>query len=227
MIRSRKALGEREGTIFILSAPSGAGKTTLINGLLKIFPEVMLSVSYTTRARRKGETHGRDYFFVAERAFAAMRDGDGFAEWARVHGAFYGTPCRPLERSIRRGQDVLLDIDVQGARKIKRQYPHHAVSIFLLPPSWQELQKRLALRGTDRKESIRQRLENARREIGELMRYDYLVVNREIREALDCLKSIVIAERLRISRLHGGGDVRGKLVESRLKRKANIQRLLT
>lgn len=222
MIRSSRALGKREGTIFILSAPSGAGKTTLINGLLKIFPEVMLSVSYTTRSRRKGETHGRDYFFVREEVFAAMRARDGFAEWARVHGSLYGTPCRPLERSIRRGQDVLLDIDVQGARKIKNQYPHHAVSIFLLPPSWQELQKRLALRGTDQKESIRQRLENARREIREVMRYDYLVMNREIREALGSLKSIMAAERLRISRLKGGGSVQSKLAESRRKRTVKI-----
>lgn len=193
-------LAKREGVIFILSAPSGAGKTTLINGLTAIFPDVTLSVSYTTRSRRSGEVSGRDYHFVAEKKFTEMQTQGDFAEWANVHGFLYGTLRWPLEQNIRRGRDVLLDIDVQGARKVKKQY-HHAVSIFLLPPSWQELGKRLALRGTDRRESIRQRLENARREIGEIMRYDYLVVNREIKEALESLKSIVIAERLRISRV--------------------------
>lgn len=193
-------LTKREGVIFILSAPSGAGKTTLINGLMEIFPEITLSVSYTTRDRRSGEVPGRDYHFAAKRKFAAMRARGDFAEWASVHGALYGTPRGPLEQIIRRGRDVLLNIDVQGARKIKKQY-RHAVSIFLLPPSWQELGKRLALRGTDRRESIRQRLENARREIGEIMRYDYVVVNREVGGALESLKSIVIAERLKISRI--------------------------
>lgn len=195
-----RVLTKREGVIFILSAPSGAGKTTLIKRLMAIFPEIRPLVSYTTRICRSGEVPGRDYHFVAKKKFAAMRAGGRFAEWANVHGFLYGTPRQPLEQSIRRGRDVLLDIDVQGARRIKRQYPR-AVSIFLLPPSWQELENRLALRGTDRRESIRQRLENARREIREIMRYDYLVVNREIQKALESLKSIVIAERLKISRV--------------------------
>ena len=189
-----------DGVIFVISAPSGAGKTTLIYKLLEIFPDMVLSVSYTTRQPRSGETPGRDYHFVTEKKFSAMRARGGFAEWASVHGALYGTPRRPLEENIRRGRDFLLDIDVQGARRIKKLY-RHAVSIFLLPPSWAELQKRLALRGTDRRETIRQRLENARREIREIMRYDYFVLNREIREALEALKAIVIAERLRISRV--------------------------
>lgn len=199
-MRSSGILTKREGVIFILSAPSGAGKTTLISRLMAIFPEITLSVSYTTRARRSGEVPGRDYHFVAQKKLVEMRSRGDFAEWANVHGSLYGTPRRPLEQNIRRGRDMLLDIDVQGARKIKSQYPH-AVSIFLLPPSWQELEKRLALRGTDRRESIRQRLKDARREIREIMRYDYVVVNREIRQALESLKSIVTAERLRVSRL--------------------------
>lgn len=204
MTRSSRTLAEREGTIFILSAPSGAGKTTLISRLLKIFPEMRLSVSYTTRPTRPGEVQGRDYFFVGEKKFAAMRAGGAFAEWARVHGAFYGTPRPPLDRSVQRGRDILLDIDVQGARKIKKQY-RGAVSIFLLPPSWHELEKRLAGRGTDRRENIRRRLENARREIQAIMRYDYFLVNREIGEALASLKSIVVAERQRISRVRKWG----------------------
>jgi guanylate kinase len=193
-------LTKRKGVIFILSAPSGAGKTTLIKKLLKLFPDITLSVSCTTRARRPGETAGRDYHFVTEKHFAALRSRSGFAEWARVHGYFYGTPRAPLERTIAQGRDILLDIDVQGARKIKRQYPD-AVSIFVLPPSRRELEQRLARRGTDRKETIRKRLENARREIREIMRYDYAVENRELRRAVEEAEAIVTAERLRVARL--------------------------
>lgn len=200
MSQPSRSIAERAGAIFILSAPSGAGKTTLISRLLRLFPEMALSISYTTRPKRQGEAHGRHYFFVGKKKFAAMRAGGAFAEWASVHGALYATPRRPLEQSLRRGRDILLDIDVQGARRIKKQYPA-AVSIFLLPPSWHELEKRLASRGTDRRESIRRRLENARREIRSIMRYDYFVVNREIREALACLKSIVAAEKQKISRV--------------------------
>ncbi len=130
----------------------------------------------------------------------AMRRRGDFAEWANVHGSFYGTPWRPLERNLRNGYDVLLDIDVAGFRKIKRRYPA-AVSVFLLPPSWRELERRLARRKTDGKNVIRQRLKNARRELQESRRYDYLIVNREIRDALESLKSIVRAERLRVTRI--------------------------
>lgn len=202
MMRSSGTLPRREGVVFILSAPSGAGKTTLIRRLLAIFPAITLSVSYTTRSPRRGEIGGRDYHFVTERSFARMLARDVFAEWAKVHGSLYGTPRGPLERCVRRGRDILLDIDVEGARKIKRQHPH-AVSIFLLPPSRRELEKRLALRGTDQRDIVRKRLENARREIRELLRYDYTVVNRKLREALESLKSIIVAERHRTSRSKG------------------------
>lgn len=202
MMRLSEVLTKREGIIYILSAPSGAGKTTLIKKLLAIFPEIRLIVSYTTRGRRAGESSGRDYHFVTEQAFASIRSRGGFAEWAQVHGSFYGTPRLPLEQSIRRGRDVLLDIDVQGAKKIKKQYPR-AVSIFILPPSWRELARRLALRGTDRQASIRRRLDNARREIRQLMRYNYIVINREVQEALKSLGAIVVAERHRVSRTRG------------------------
>ncbi|MBI2360845.1 MAG: guanylate kinase [Deltaproteobacteria bacterium] len=201
-----KRLGEvfhkREGIILIVSAPSGAGKTTLIRKLLSIFPDMELMVSYTTRRRRAGEVSGRDYHFVTKEEFMAIRARGGFAEWAEVHGSLYGTPRAPLEDGIRRGRDALLDIDVQGAKRIKKAYPQ-SVSVFLLPPSWRELARRLALRGTDHRESIRRRLENARREIREMMRYDYIVVNREIKEAVKLLGAIVLAERHRISRIRG------------------------
>jgi len=203
----------REGIIFILSAPSGAGKTTLIHKVLKVFPDMTLSVSCTTRARRAGEVARRDYHFITRDTFARMQAKGEFAEWAKVHGYLYGTPRRPLEASIRRGRDTLLDIDVQGARKIKRQYPH-AVSIFLLPPSWRELQQRLARRGTDRMNTIRQRLANARREIRDIIRYDYLIVNRDIGEALESLRSIVVAERLKVSRFKAISSQRSAVTKS-------------
>lgn len=191
---------KRKGVLFIVSAPSGAGKTTLVKRLIKLIPDIRLSVSCTTRRTRPGEIPGEDYHFVGERKFELMRDRGDFAEWANVHGSFYGTPWRPLERHLRNGDDVLLDIDVVGCRKIKSRYSN-AVSIFLLPPSWRELERRLALRKTDGREMIRKRLKNAERELHEITTYDYLIVNRKIREAVDSLESIVLAERLRVSRV--------------------------
>jgi guanylate kinase len=133
---------KRSGIIFILSAPSGAGKTTLTNGLREHYPEIKLSVSCTTRARRNGEVDGRDYRFISEERFAAMREKGEFAEWAKVHDHFYGTPREPLDRCLKAGQDMLLDIDVQGAQKIKGLYAD-AVAVFLLPPSRCVLERRL------------------------------------------------------------------------------------
>lgn len=194
------SLAKRHGIIFILSAPSGAGKTTLYNGLREIYPEIRLSVSCTTRARRAGEVNGRDYRFLSENEFHALKSKGLFAEWAKVHDYYYGTPRQPLDQSIAAGRDILLDIDVQGARQIKQAYPR-AVSVFLLPPSLHELKRRLAARGTDGREIIRRRLANARGEIGEIFHYDYYVVNREVSEAVRVLSSIVEAERARISRV--------------------------
>lgn len=190
----------REGIIFILSAPSGTGKTTLIKGLRAAYPELRLSISCTTRERRPGEMHGRDYYFVGMKKFAAMKAKGDFAEWAKVHDFLYGTPRRSLDQSIRLGRDILLDIDVQGTRTIKRKYPQ-AVSIFLVPPSWRELQRRLARRGTDGQEIIRRRLLNARSEIRDIIKYDYYVVNRQLEESLALLKSIVEAERAKTFRV--------------------------
>jgi guanylate kinase len=191
---------KRRGILFIISGPSGVGKTTLIKRLLKSFPDILLSVSCTTRARRRGESLGRDYHFVSVNRFKAMRSRGGFAEWAKVHDALYGTPRRPVEQALRRGRDALLEIDVQGTRKIKRRYPG-AVAIFIAPPSWHELRRRLSRRGTDGRKTMAKRLENARREIHESMRYDYLVVNTDLGTAVDNARAIVAAERLRIARL--------------------------
>lgn len=191
---------KRQGIIFIVSAPSGTGKTTLINGLRSFYPDIRMSISCTTRARRYGEVHGRDYRFMTRERFRAMKNRGEFAEWARVHDFDYGTPRKPLDQSVRAGRDILLDIDVQGARKIKQAYPE-SVSIFLLPPSLRELERRLALRGTDRQEAIRRRLANARGEIQQIIEYDYYVVNREVKDSLGLLRSIVETERARTSRV--------------------------
>ena len=190
----------REGVIFIVSAPSGAGKTTLVKRLLEAMPDLTLSVSYTTRAARPGEVAGKDYHFVTKRRFIAMRSRGAFAEWAEVHGSLYGTPRRPLERIVQSGRDVLLDIDVQGTRQLRKCYGA-AVSIFVLPPSWKELKKRLTRRGTDQRQEIQRRLENARQELREISQYDYFLLNSDLRESLEWLKSIVRAERSKVARV--------------------------
>jgi guanylate kinase len=200
MKRPYRPLAKRQGIIFILSAPSGAGKTTLYNGLREIYPEIRLSVSWTTRARRRGEISGRDYRFISERRFAALKRRGEFAEWARVHDYYYGTPKRPLVRAVKAGQDIFLDIDVQGARKIKQAYPE-AVAVFILPPSMAELKRRLSARGTDGKATIERRLANARGEMSEIIKYDYYVVNRELGAAIKSLSAIVEAERARTVRV--------------------------
>ena len=200
MMKTRATMAKSNGVILILSAPSGAGKTTLIKKLMHAFPQIRLSVSYTTRETRAGEMPGQDYHFVGEKKFEQMRGRGEFAEWANVHGSFYGTPRKALEHNINSGRDVLLDIDVQGSRRIKGRYPN-AVSVFLLPPSLRELERRLAHRRTDSKEIIRKRLENAKRELVAIHGYDYFVVNEKVRDALAALKSILIAERHRVSRV--------------------------
>jgi guanylate kinase len=193
-------VSKRQGIIFIISAPSGAGKTTLIAGLRAVYPDLKLSISYTTRAQRDGEVNGRDYHFITPRQFALMKARGEFAEWAKVHDFLYGTPRKPLDQCTRGGRDILLDIDVQGAKKIQRVYAG-AVSIFLLPPSLRELERRLALRGTEAKETIRRRLANARGEIREILKYDYYVVNQDVKKAIALLKSIVQSERARTCRV--------------------------
>jgi guanylate kinase len=190
----------RQGIVFILSAPSGAGKTTLYNGLRQIYPEIELSVSCTTRAPRRGERPGRDYRFITARHFEELKRRGRFAEWAKVHDYHYGTLKKPLDQAILGGRDILLDIDVQGARAIKLSYPD-AVAVFVLPPSLAELRRRLSARGTDDQRIIQRRLANARGEMLRIIDYDYFVVNRRIDEAVAVLAGIVEAERSRVSRV--------------------------
>lgn len=187
------------GIVFIVSAPSGAGKTTLTRRVLGLYPEMTLSVSCTTRAPRTGETSGEDYHFVSERVFRRRLDAGEFAEWAEVHGSLYGTPRLGLERQLRKGQDVLLDIDVQGARQIKQHF-QSAVAIFVLPPSLTELRRRLAARGTDERKTIEQRWLRAQDEIQEIEGYDYFIVNRDVDDAVARLAAIIAAERVKVCR---------------------------
>ncbi len=175
----RKCVGENrvKGKIFVISAPSGAGKTTLCKKILSEFPDKFhYSVSATTRKKREGEVDGVDYRFVSIDEFKRMIDNDEFAEWAEVHGNYYGTPRSEIEDNISKGINVLLDIDVQGGMNIKKEYPE-AVTIFIEPPSMKELERRLKVRGADDERTIKRRLENAKREMEYRSRYDHRVVN--------------------------------------------------
>jgi guanylate kinase len=189
-----------QGILFILSAPSGAGKTTLSRRLLNAVPDLRLSISYTTRAPRPGEINGREYHFITEECFTQMDKADAFVEWARVHEALYGTTHAQLDEARRQRQDLLLDIDVQGARQIKQRYAD-AVAVFVLPPSWRDLESRLRGRGTEREAVIARRLRRAHEEARALHEYDYWIINDQLDRASAVLRAIVEAERARVSRL--------------------------
>lgn len=191
---------KREGILFIISAPSGAGKTTLCKEVIDIFPDLRHSVSYTTRPARPGEVEGRDYHFVSVEEFKRMVDAGEFAEWAEVHGNFYGTALKTLEGFRRSGVDVILDIDCQGARQLKERY-RGGVYVFILPPSYQELRHRLNFRSADSAEVIERRIQGAAWEIKECRWYDYLIVNDVFSRAVEELKSIIIAEQCRTDRV--------------------------
>ncbi len=183
------------GLLLVLSAPSGAGKTTLAHMMVKEFPEAEFSVSYTTRAPRGAEKNGKDYHFVDTTTFLQMIEKNEFVEWAEVHGNFYGSSKRVIDHSYRPGGIAVFDIDVQGGTSIKRKYPD-AVCIFILPPSMDELERRLRSRGTDADEVVRRRMLAARAECEKgALSYDYLVINDRLDDAFQQLRSIVIAER--------------------------------
>jgi guanylate kinase len=191
---------KRRGALIVVSAPSGAGKTTLCHEVRQLVPDLFYSVSYTTRAPRPGEVDGKDFHFVTDTEFLAMRDRDEFAEWAEVHGQRYGTPAKALESALGRGLDVILDIDTHGARQLRQRYPE-AVSIFIMAPSMKELEARLRERKSDAAWEIVRRLNRAREEISAWRQYDYLIINRDVKEAVDQLATVIQAERWRTSRL--------------------------
>jgi guanylate kinase len=180
--------------VFIISAPSGSGKSTLVNKVREIVPGLKFSISYTTRPPRAGEQNGREYFFVARSEFEKMIGEDDFLEHADVFGHYYGTARSFLTLAQQEGKDLLLDIDVQGAAQIKSRIPQ-AVSIFILPPNRQELEKRLRTRSLDAEPVIQRRLVTASREIENYEKYDYILVNDRLEESVDALKSILLAER--------------------------------
>jgi guanylate kinase len=191
---------KREGILYIISAPSGAGKTTLCKEVIDFFPNLRHSVSFTTRQMRAGEADGRDYHFISQDEFRRMIAANEFAEWAEVHGNLYGTAIRTLEEYRERGVDVILDIDCQGARQLKGRY-EGGVFIFILPPSYNELRRRLNGRNSDSEEVIVRRLENAAGEIRESRWYDYIIVNDVFSRAVEELKSVMIAEQCRTARV--------------------------
>jgi guanylate kinase len=190
----------RRGTLFVVSAPSGAGKTTLCREVRLRLPDLAYSVSYTTRPPRTGEIDGTDFHFVAEAEFARLRERGEFAEWAVVHGKLYGTRASVLESALGEGRDILLDIDTQGAGQLRRRYPE-AVLVFIVAPSLAELEQRLRERRANNPGDITRRLARAREEIAMWRQYDYLIVNRDVKEAAEQLTAIVVAERARTSRL--------------------------
>jgi len=190
----------RRGSLFVVSAPSGAGKTTLCREMRQRLNDLAYSVSVTTRLPRPGEIDGTDFHFVGEPQFRAMLARGEMAEWATVHGNLYGTPATPLEAALREGRDVLLDIDTQGAAQLRARYPE-AVLIFIVAPSMADLEQRLRERRSDAGSAIATRLERARLEVPQWRRYDYLIVNRDVKEAVEQLASIIQAERCRVTRL--------------------------
>jgi guanylate kinase len=192
---------ERHGIVFIVSGPSGAGKSTLVEALLVRIPDLTLSISCTTRPPRPGERDGREYHFVDRDEFLRRRDADLFAEWAEVHGSLYGTIRAPLDDAVAEGTDLLLDIDVQGARHLKRSYKEAAVAVMVFPPSWNELERRLRARSTEDDATIERRLRRAREEAQALREYDYWLVNRDVERSVARLEAIVVAERAKVPRI--------------------------
>ncbi len=192
--------------MLVLSSPSGAGKTTLSRSLLESDNEITMSVSVTTRPPRPGEMHGKDYYFVSTEDFGIMRNKEELLEHAKVFGNYYGTPRGPVEAALADGRDVLFDIDWQGTQQLDDTMPNDLVKVFILPPSAQDLERRLNRRAQDSAEVVASRMEKASEEISHYQEYDYIIINDDVHQSLAELKSILQAERLKRHRLTGLAD---------------------
>jgi len=187
-------MAERRGHIFVVSAPSGTGKTSLCREILKVLPNITFSISYTTRPPRPGEIDGIHYFFISHPEFEEMIANRKLVEWTEIHGYLYGTSVEWIDMHRGQGKDILFDIDVKGATELKSKYPD-AITIFILPPSIEELRRRLSKRGTEDSESMERRLKGAEQEMAHAKHYDYTIINDHLSEAIEKLKCIIIAER--------------------------------
>ena len=194
-----------QGILFIVSAPSGTGKTTLVEKLVQLLPDLTMSRSYTSRPARAGESDGVDYNFISRERFEAMVARNEFLEWADVFGNLYGTSVPDTDRCLSMGRDLVLVIDVQGARQVRRFRPD-SVGVFVLPPSFQALEKRLRGRSKDSEPDIARRLEVARQEVCGFLDYDYVVINDQFDLAVDRLKSIILSERARLAHMRATAD---------------------
>ncbi len=207
----------RRGLVLILSSPSGAGKTSLTRALIEEkHLGLTVSVSVTTRAKRPSEIAGRDYEFIEKDEFLSLRDRGELLEWAEVHGNFYGTPRRPVERVLAAGDDMIFDIDYQGTRQVREKLGPDVVTVFILPPSMAELQHRLERRAEDTRQTIDRRLENSRVEIERWVEYDYIIVNQDLGASFDSLKAVLAAERLKRERQVGLPDFTSGLLTERI-----------
>jgi len=195
----------RRGLLFVVSAPSGTGKTTVVEKLVQVVPDLALSRSYTSRPIRAGEADGIDYNFITRIRFEEMVEADAFLEWADVFGNLYGTGAAEAERELAAGRDLVLVIDVQGARQVRLRCSD-TVNVFVLPPSFAVLERRLRGRSKDSEDAIQRRLQTAREEVAAVLEYDYVVVNDELDACVDRLRSVVIAERARLRCMHGIAD---------------------
>lgn len=207
----------RRGLLFILSSPSGAGKTTLSRRVLEQYKNaakhetIVMSVSVTTRSMRSGEVHGRDYFFIDDIAYKVMVSGNEFLEHAQVFDHHYGTPEKFVRENIEKGIDVLFDIDWQGTKQLTQKMPHDLVSIFILPPSMDELERRLRARAQDSEEVVGKRMSKARAEISHWQEYDYVLINQDLDQTHEKINAILKAERLKRVRQEGLADFIEKL----------------
>ncbi|MBZ4663828.1 MAG: guanylate kinase [Caloramator sp.] len=193
---------KNKGLLIVISGPSGAGKGTICKALLEKHPEIKLSVSCTTRSPRQNEVEGINYYFISKDKFKQMIDNDEFLEYAEVYDNYYGTPRENVERILNEGNDIILEIDIQGALKVKEKYPE-GVFVFIMPPSMEELKNRIKKRGSETEESLLKRFKSAFQEINYVANYNYVIVNDVVEDAVKRLEAIIVAEKCRVDRLKG------------------------